>query len=114
MRIYPNRRRLYARCHQVRSIRIRRPYAAAESMFRGVDARDRIGEFGVAQHRHDRPELLVADQARAARDRKSTRRTPVTNAHLVCRLLLAKKKKNQQTQTQYPKYTHTTIQHTNL
>src|SRR3546814_7199732 len=27
------------------------------------------------------------------RDRKSTRRTPVTNAHLVCRLLLEKKKK---------------------
>src|SRR3546814_4693743 len=27
-------------------------------------------------------------------DRKSTRRTPVTNAHLVCRLLLEKKKKN--------------------
>src|SRR3546814_4514844 len=26
------------------------------------------------------------------RDRKSTRRTPVTNAHLVCRLLLEKKK----------------------
>src|SRR3546814_1861731 len=26
-------------------------------------------------------------------DRKSTRRTPVTNAHLVCRLLLEKKKK---------------------
>src|SRR3546814_7334821 len=27
-----------------------------------------------------------------ALDRKSTRRTPVTNAHLVCRLLLEKKK----------------------
>src|SRR3546814_11926378 len=26
-------------------------------------------------------------------DRKSTRRTPVTNAHLVCRLLLEKKKR---------------------
>src|SRR3546814_1939538 len=33
------------------------------------------------------------DQAREvlATDRKSTRRTPVTNAHLVCRLLLEKK-----------------------
>src|SRR3546814_1888207 len=30
----------------------------------------------------------------AGRDRKSTRRTPVTNAHLVCRLLLEKKKKH--------------------
>src|SRR3546814_10489551 len=29
-------------------------------------------------------------------DRKSTRRTPVTNAHLVCRLLLEKKKKEKQ------------------
>src|SRR3546814_7262541 len=29
-------------------------------------------------------------------DRKSTRRTPVTNAHLVCRLLLEKKKKKLQ------------------
>src|SRR3546814_8088709 len=27
-------------------------------------------------------------------DRKSTRRTPVTNAHLVCRLLLEKKKQH--------------------
>src|SRR3546814_3597236 len=33
---------------------------------------------------------------RFRRDRKSTRRTPVTNAHLVCRLLL-EKKKNQAT-----------------
>src|SRR3546814_2363289 len=31
-------------------------------------------------------------------DRKSTRRTPVTNAHLVCRLLLEKKKKIRQHQ----------------
>src|SRR3546814_9284560 len=31
---------------------------------------------------------------RMRRDRKSTRLTPVTNAHLVCRLLLEKKKKN--------------------
>src|SRR3546814_10195963 len=31
-------------------------------------------------------------------DRKSTRRTPVTNAHLVCRLLLEKKKKTKKEQ----------------
>src|SRR3546814_4614036 len=31
-------------------------------------------------------------RARAAADRKSTRRTPVTNAQLVCRILLEKKK----------------------
>src|SRR3546814_9380382 len=35
-------------------------------------------------------------------DRKSTRRTPVTNAHLVCRLLLDKKKKiKKSTKTTY-------------
>src|SRR3546814_6335612 len=33
---------------------------------------------------------------RAESDRKSTRLTPVTNAHLVCRLLLEKKKKKAQ------------------
>src|SRR3546814_1924841 len=32
-------------------------------------------------------------------DRKSTRRTPVTNAHLVCRLLLEKKKNDSNKQT---------------
>src|SRR3546814_4724683 len=37
-------------------------------------------------------ERLVEIYAR--KDRKSTRLTPVTNAHLVCRLLLEKKKKN--------------------
>src|SRR3546814_9510376 len=37
------------------------------------------------------------------KDRKSTRRTPVTNAHLVCRLLLEKKNK---TNTDKPKRQH--------
>src|SRR3546814_6071570 len=42
-------------------------------------------------------------------DRKSTRRTPVTNAHLVCRLLLEKKKT---TKTQYKiAKLHTTSTH---
>src|SRR3546814_3459374 len=35
---------------------------------------------------------LIGRLAYPARDRKSTRLTPVTNAHLVCRLLLEKKK----------------------
>src|SRR3546814_1036384 len=41
-----------------------------------------------------RPITLETDTAaeQASKDRKSTRRTPVTNAHLVCRLLLEKKK----------------------
>src|SRR3546814_2075649 len=37
------------------------------------------------------PQLV---QSHSMSDRKSTRRTPVTNAHLVCRLLLEKKKKS--------------------
>src|SRR3546814_6989543 len=41
------------------------------------------------------------DAARIAEDRKSTRRTPVTNAHIVCRLLLEKKNQQQITPTQH-------------
>src|SRR3546814_178395 len=37
---------------------------------------------------------LVRNAGPLQSDRKSTRLTPVTNAHLVCRLLLEKKKKN--------------------
>src|SRR3546814_1599168 len=40
------------------------------------------------------PEGDVERSTPEGKDRKSTRRTPVTNAHLVCRLLLEKKKKN--------------------
>src|SRR3546814_1002247 len=36
----------------------------------------------------------VLDQGLVGRDRKSTRLNSVTNAHLVCRLLLEKKNKN--------------------
>src|SRR3546814_8478143 len=42
-------------------------------------------------------------------DRKSTRLTPVTNAHLVCRLLL-EKKKNTKNNTQQKNYTYTKVQ----
>src|SRR3546814_4125342 len=35
--------------------------------------------------------VFVLSAAAAFQDRKSTRRTPVTNAHLVCRLMLEKK-----------------------
>src|SRR3546814_2540253 len=45
----------------------------------------------------DQPEAVVERMLAAFNrhdvDRKSTRLTPVTNAHLVCRLLLEKKKK---------------------
>src|SRR3546814_2848306 len=37
---------------------------------------------------------LAPGAAKTVRDRKSPRRTPGTNAHLVCRLLLGKKKHN--------------------
>src|SRR3546814_5338701 len=50
----------------------------------GLDA----GIVDVAQLRGE----LIGGGAGAVGDRKSTRRTPVTNAHLVCRLLLEKKK----------------------
>src|SRR3546814_7501468 len=44
------------------------------------------------QRAQDQALPCVADRRTRARpDRKSTRRTPVTNAHLVCRLLLDKK-----------------------
>src|SRR3546814_7406492 len=46
-----------------------------------------------------------------ARDRKSTRLTPVTNAHLVCRLLLEKKKTKKQICTQQNSITLDTIPH---
>src|SRR5213594_3416293 len=46
-------------------------------------------------------------------DRKSTRRTPVTNAYLVCRLLLEKKKKKHKYsyKTFYPNHSKTHTQH---
>src|SRR3546814_5560577 len=43
--------------------------------------------------RHPLEDLVASIVAKfSLQDRKSTRRTPVTNAHLVCRLLLEKKK----------------------
>src|SRR3546814_9295777 len=41
---------------------------------------------------HDRGARAAVAESLGILDRKSTRRTPVTNAHLVCRLLLEKKK----------------------
>src|SRR3546814_3922708 len=59
-------------------------------------------DAGILDARGDaRPQRLRADIRqpgnRALGDRKSTRLNSVTNAHLVCRLLLEKKKKIQQT-----------------
>src|SRR3546814_9889617 len=45
---------------------------------------------------HNKPDGYDADVAKLL-DRKSTRLTPVTNAHLVCRLLLEKNKINNYT-----------------
>src|SRR3546814_5809156 len=48
--------------------------------------------FGAKVRDWNRTDLLNHwREAWADQDRKSTRRTPVTNAHLVCRLLLEKK-----------------------
>src|SRR3546814_2624627 len=46
-----------------------------------------------------------------AKDRKSTRLNPVTNAHLVCRLLLEKKKQTITTNLQ-PQHTYKDVQQT--
>src|SRR3546814_3699394 len=54
-----------------------------------MDQSSRIAELN--RFKNGDINILVASDV-AARDRKSTRRTPVTNAHLVCRLLLEKKK----------------------
>src|SRR3546814_8817879 len=50
----------------------------------------------LAKHTVDHVVLFQREQVTA--DRKSTRLNPVTNAHLVCRLLLEKKKKKQERQ----------------
>src|SRR3546814_3065122 len=65
---------------------------------RGGRAASRVGggrRRQIARHRRgDQPQFF-----RRRADRKSTRLNPVTNAHLVCRLLLEKKKKNKKQTT---------------
>src|SRR3546814_3189467 len=67
------------------------PFRQAEERSREAEEKvirlpDRGGERDKADRHLDEEELIEED-------RKSTRLTPVTNAHLVCRLLLEKKKK---------------------
>src|SRR3546814_5660483 len=58
-----------------------------------------LAQWGLIPLLHMSPRTAVLLGA-ALGDRKSTRLNPVTNAHLVCRLLLEKKKnKNNQTYT---------------
>src|SRR3546814_1922423 len=61
-----------------------------------------------------REELLRVQRRHAAeargRDRKSTRLNPVTNAHLVCRLLLEKKKTQKHQNIQYQQQTYISTQ----
>src|SRR3546814_5439605 len=56
-----------------------------------ADPGEENGEKGVE---HDHQENRLHNGGGGSQDRKSTRLTPVTNAHLVCRLLLEKKKTN--------------------
>src|SRR3546814_15882670 len=68
--------------------------SSARSTRRSAVERDLVGADGP----DDAP--VVGRRLDRSRDRKSTRMTPVTNAHLVCRLLLEKKntpKKNKST-----------------
>src|SRR3546814_9518392 len=55
----------------------------------GVGA-GQAGDAGAARADRERGDAVGG----GGEDRRSTRRTPVTNAHLVCRLLLEKKKSN--------------------
>src|SRR3546814_1381069 len=70
--------------------------AGGDDALRGFDLRaPLVGAFALAQQgqgEHVRPGLVEQGADEFGQDRKSTRRTPVTNAHLVCRLLLEKKK----------------------
>src|SRR3546814_4948508 len=54
-------------------------------------------------------DLLEAQEDRTARSEEHTSETPVTNAHLVCRLLLEKKKKRDIPLTTIYKHTTTYI-----
>src|SRR3546814_1509600 len=63
-------------------------------------------------HRYRRADLGVADdESGGAEDRKSTRLNPVTNAHLVCRLLLEKKNNSTTEAQNNAKDSNTTTKH---
>src|SRR3546814_5546085 len=66
--------------------------------FQGLENRDQILRRRAEQIErldHVRQPGAAIEVDQRPGDRKSTRLTPVTNAHLVCRLLLEKKKKTQ-------------------
>src|SRR3546814_10440854 len=63
-----------------------------------------VGWIATVSRRSSRVMPLFSATAKPCRissDRKSTRLTPVTNAHLVCRLLLEKKKRYRQNKDYY-------------
>src|SRR3546814_1416693 len=66
---------------------------------------------------HDAQNLARLDfQVQVPQDRKSTRLTPVTNAHLVCRLLLEKKNhkvKSREERINHSHHTLSTLRKTN-
>src|SRR3546814_8705144 len=72
------------------------PYTTLFRSQAGPDGRACQGEARARQAGRRRAARRGAGAGcdRRPEDRKSTRLTPVTNAHLVCRLLLEKKKKN--------------------
>src|SRR3546814_4615326 len=67
----------------------RQPAALVRAALRGT-SRPMVSRWGHILLRRALSSRLAAPQGMNP-DRKSTRLTPVTNAHLVCRLLLAKK-----------------------
>src|SRR3546814_2768574 len=78
---YPGRRRVSVRCAAQW-----RPDQASSLFLLKVEFKFKVQKAT--------PFVFVAVARDAATDRKSTRLTPVTNAHLVCRLLLENKKNN--------------------
>src|SRR3546814_3560330 len=75
-------------------------YGDARSVARKLDS----GSAGIDGGPRFRDSTIIGLQASerlSRKDRKSTRLNSVTNAHLVCRLLLEKKKKNRPTTNQH-------------
>src|SRR3546814_4187782 len=75
--------------------------STANERFRGLrKMHGRLGWRINAVEQTDRVEQVYCAEVKGT-DRKSTRLNPVTNAHLVCRLLLVKKKTSKYQQTKH-------------
>src|SRR3546814_6702444 len=80
------------RSRRVQPLGFREAVERAQKIAQGV-AQPTVGVRLILQDLRPYLQVLRVVGGDDPEDRKSTRRTPVTNAHLVCRLLLEKKKK---------------------